>query len=269
MKELELFKFAFIPNYEGAIQYLAKNLADHEEWDFTIRKSDHPFPILKNYLEYTFRKVKSEGKISYTPNNSAACFNTGLVTRNLEPIFAYFEANISSKNITNSSGEIINPASFYFRAFLRESDSLFLRIFPSNHPDTADYFQKPEDLIFNPNCTIIPQIDHIIDDNINRFPKAFLNIGPDEVRRRLTGAIDEVKRRVKTNYKLAVPQFFNGKIQLLLPLNLTPNSLNPDLALATYRCNDQTYSARTCLTLEMAYNNARLIVKPQSDWLKP
>ena len=27
------------------------------------------------------------------------------------------------------------------------------------------------------------------------------------------------------------------------------------------------YTGHTCLTLDMAYNNARLIAKPESDWL--
>ena len=29
------------------------------------------------------------------------------------------------------------------------------------------------------------------------------------------------------------------------------------------------YSGRTCLTLDMAINNARLIAKPDDEWLKP
>ena len=89
------------------------------------------------------------------------------------------------------------------------------------------------------------------------------------MRRKLEGAIEEVKKKVKTNYKVAVPQYYKGRIQLLLPLCLTPNSPNPDLALVVHKIDDITYTARTCLTLKMAYNNARLIVKPQSAWLKP
>lgn len=124
-------------------------------------------------------------------------------------------------------------------------------------------------MIFNPRCKLIPQIDHIIEDNIQRFPDHIQTLDSREIRRRLEGSIDEVKRRIKTNYKLAIPQFYNGRIQLLLPLNLTPGSPNPDLALAIYKISEDTYTARTCLTLKMAYNNARLIVKPQSVWLKP
>lgn len=92
--------------------------------------------------------------------------------------------------------------------------------------------------------------------------------GNAEMRRKLEGAIEEVKRKVKTNYKIAIPQYYNNKTQLLFPC-LTPNSPNPDLALVVTKLNDTTYTARTCLTLKMAYNNARLIVKPQSSWLKP
>lgn len=29
------------------------------------------------------------------------------------------------------------------------------------------------------------------------------------------------------------------------------------------------YRASTCLTLDMAYNNARQLAKPDRDWLKP
>ena len=90
------------------------------------------------------------------------------------------------------------------------------------------------------------------------------------MRRQLHGAIDDVIKKVKTNYKIAIPQYFSGKIQLLLPLCLTSGSPNPDLALVIDKISGQDiYSAKTCLTLKMAYNNARLIVKPQSDWLRP
>lgn len=255
----ELFDFAFFPTYDKSVEYLAERLADPEDWDFTDARKK-VYAILKNYLEHTFRKIKAEGKIAYSPKNDFACFNTGLVTRNLEQIYALFEQN-----------KIADAGKFpyVFKAFCKESDIQFLRAFPNNHPDIANYFQTPEDLIFNPQCRLIPQIDHIIGDNLNRFPASFHSLSEAEVRMRLSGAIDEVKKRVRTNYKLAVPQFYGNRIQLLLPLNLTPGSPNPDLALAVHKIQHDTYTARTCLTLKMAYNNARLIVKPQSSWLKP
>lgn len=258
---IELFRFAYFPQYDTAIAYLANNLADPEDWNFSD-SSEEKYPILRNYLEHTYRRLRQEDKIAFTTNNSHACFNTGLVTKNLEPIYALFEKNRNFERDTSFP-------MFCFKAFVKESDMAFLKVFPDNHPDIAYFFTKPEDLIFNPKCKLIPQIDHIIEDNISRFPLHIQSLDNNEIRRRLEGSIEEVKKRVKTNYKLAVPQYYNNRIQLLLPLNLTPSSPNPDLALATYKLNNETYTARTCLTLKMAYNNARLIVKPQSSWLKP
>lgn len=256
-----LFDFAFFPNYNASIEYLANNLADKEDWEFSDAK-EPKFSILKNYLEHIFRRIQQEGKVAYSNPNTHACFNTGLVTRNLEEIYAFFEANRNPK-----PEKPLSP--FIFKAFLKESDYQLLKEFPENLPETANFFQKPEDLLFNPKCRLIPQIDHIIEDNLPRFPEHMKNLGNDEIRRRLEGSINEARKKVKTNYKIAVPQFYGNKIQLLLPLCLTPGSPNPDLALVTHKLGPDTYTARTCLTLKMAYNNARLIVKPQSDWLKP
>lgn len=256
----ELFSFAFFPGYNNAIQFLADNLAQQEEWDFSDSHSNTN-SILKNYLEFTFRKLSKAGKVVYTSDNKFASFNTGLVTNNLEDIYAFFE------EYRNPRAGTTTP--FCFKAFLKESDNQILRNFSGHFPEVANFFDKPELLIFNPKCKLIPDIDHIIQDNISRFPNHLQGAGDSQVRRQLIGSIDEIKKRVRTNYKIAVPQYYDGKIQLLLPLCLTAGSPNPDLALVVHKLNETTYTARTCLTLKMAYNNARLNVKPQSNWLKP
>ena len=135
-------------------------------------------------------------------------------------------------------------------------------------PQTADYFKQPELLLFNPTHELITDIDHIIKDNKYRFPDALKRAPDREVRKQLIGAIDEISKRVKINYKLAIPQYFNNSFQLLLPLYLVDNE-KPDLAIVVERINEKVYNARTCLTIGMAYNNARLIVCPHSDWLQP
>lgn len=264
VNQQELFKFAFIPKYQERIQELADDIADAETWDFlsnTAAGAPKRYPILKNYLEHTFRKLQAEKKICFTSDNKFACFNTGLVTANLEDIIAYFEAYKSP--VTPGS------APYIFKGFIKRSDSRLLIHFGNNLPDIANYFDKPELLLFNPKSQIVPDLDHIINDNLSRFPAHLQGAGDDELRRQLYGAIEETNKKVRSNYKIAIPQYYSGKIQLLLPLCLTAGSPNPDLALVTFKINDTMYSARTCLTLEMAYNNARLIVKPQSEWLKP
>lgn len=254
----ELFKFAFFPSYENSIIDLAENLAQKEDWDFSDSASKK-YSILKNFLEFTFRKLQEEKKIAFTSNNSYACFNTGLVTENLEDIYAFFEKYKSPK---------AGASPYWFKGFLKQSDHSILRYFSDSLPDVADFFDKPELLIFNPKNKLIPDLDHIINDNLSRFP-SHLHVDDADLRRQIIGAIDEVTKKARSNYKIAVPQYYDGKIQLLLPLCLTQGSPNPDLALVIHKLNDTTYSSRTCLTLKMAYNNARLIVKPQSSWLKP
>ncbi|MDR0969440.1 MAG: DUF3825 domain-containing protein [Lentimicrobiaceae bacterium] len=256
----ELFKFAFFPNYDSAIVFLADTLADGEAWNFSDSTTKNN-SILKNYLEFTFRKLQQEKKVVFTSDNKFACFNTGLVTENLEDIFAFFEEYKNPKTGRTTP--------FCFKAFLKKSDNNILRHFSHSIPDVADFFDKPELLIFNPKCDLIPDLDHIIGDNLDRFPAHLQRADDAELRRQLVGAIDEAKKKVRSNYKIAVPQYYDNKIQLLLPLCLTSGSPNPDLALVIHKLNDTTYTARTCLTLKMAYNNARLIVKPQSNWLKP
>lgn len=252
----ELFDFAYFNAYDTAIHFLS-TLAAKEPWDFEDEVAEH-HTILRNYLEHTFRRVKAEGKICYTADNLYACFDTGLFTQSLEPIYAFFSKN-----------RIPGKSPYFFTAFLKRSDNQMLYHFHDAYPVRANYFEHPEELIFNPNSELIFQVDHIIKENKERFPRNFQNLPNEEIMRRFEGAVEECKKRVWTNYTLAVPQFYEGKIQLLLPLNLTFSSSNPDLALAVSRVSDKTYTARTCLTLKMAYNNARLIIKPQSSWLHP
>lgn len=256
----ELFNFAVFPNYDKSITFLADTLAAAEAWDFSD-SSTQSKSILKNYLEFTFRKLLQEKKVVFTADNKFACFNTGLVTENLEDIFAFFEEYKKPRPGFTTA--------FCFKAFLKKSDNNILRHFSHSIPDVANFFDKPELLIFNPKCELIPDLDHIIGDNLTRFPVHLRSADDAELRRQLVGAIDEVKKKIRSNYKIAVPQYYDSKIQLLLPLCLTSGSPNPDLALVIHKLNDSTYTARTCLTLKMAYNNARLIVKPQSNWLKP
>ena len=255
----ELLSFAYFPTYDESVKFLAESLAEKEEWDFTDSQNKN-YGILKNYLEHTYRRLKQEDKISFTNNNSHACFNTGLITENLEDIFALFEKN---KNTGPGCQQ------FFFRAFLKRSDNQIIKYFSATIPEPANYFQKPEQLLFNPNCNIVPDYDHILKDRVERFPAHLKDADLPELRRQLVGGIEDVRKKVRTNYTIAVPQCYRGQINLLLPLCLTSGSKNPDLALTIFRVDPNTYSAKTCLTLRMAYQAARLITKPQSNWLKP
>lgn len=64
---------------------------------------------------------------------------------------------------------------------------------------------------------------------------------------------------------------YRKKLQLLLPLALEDKK-RIDVALVcnhVYKPEEgvNNYEGRTIFTLQMAYNNARLITRPDSDWL--
>lgn len=255
MERSQLFNFAYFRDFKTAIQKLA-NMAIKEQWSFSDGNKNS-YAILENYLEHTFRRIKFESKIKKSSNNEYACFNTGLMTPNYSYIFAFFEIN---KNHNAN-----NP--YYFKTFFSESDFGYVRYFSDDLPDAAYFFADPSLFVYDHTLPIQLNVDHIVDDNIERFP-ASMKENKDLCRRVLAGSIEETKKRLLANYKIAVPHCYDNRVQLLIPIYLTGNFDTPDLALAIEKNKDRYY-AITCLTMRMAYQNARLIVKPESSWLKP
>lgn len=253
---MDIYTFANLYKFNDKLTILAQRT--NEKWCFK-NADEGDIPILKNYICNTFQKVYEEGKVIEEDNY--ALFNTGLFTKFYQPLYGLFTQN-------NTTDEKEVDKKWFLNGFFDQYDAMSLMDKIKAFPKRADYFDKPELLILNPEWDIHIQYDHILSDENNK-----LRI-PEEIRNKsnlqtlLVGAIDNMKKQVMCNYKLAVPQYYNGKIQLLLPICLLRPNI-PDLALAVERIDSaQCYQGRTCLTLEMAYNNARLIVKPEDNWLE-
>jgi len=251
----ELKDFMFFPKYDDAFRALA-SMAAPEPWDFSsTHAEDYKNAILKSYLEHTFRRLKVEKKIVFTESGDFTCFNTGLVSVFMEEIFA-----IGFKNKCGKSPYVL-------KSFCKKSDAFLLSMFGNNLPAPANYFTNPKDVVFDPSCEIICQYDHIISDNRSRFPKSLNDKDEKELAVMLRSAIEETKLQTRTNYTLAIPHYYEGEVQLMLPLFLVSKTEKPDLALVITRIGENCYTARTVLTFEMAYNDARVIVKPKHSWL--
>jgi hypothetical protein len=110
-------------------------------------------------------------------------------------------------------------------------------------------------------------VEHVVADNIARFPATLQGMNQFGLQNLVKGAIDSAQQRVRRNYKIAIPQYYQGQVQILLPLSLT-DPARADMALVVDRFPD-FYRAATCLTLDMAYNNARQLARPDRDWLVP
>lgn len=234
-------------DYNQKIECLA-GLTD-EDWDFKGKPKNF---VLKHYLKFTTKKLEKEGKILTT--NDYCIMNTGLYTTYYEPIYIYAE-----KNTTSSKQD------WWFKFFATPYDLRNMGI--STFPDRANYFQNPSLLVFDASCKLNVQFKHIYEDedNRSRIPQEILD--SKNIHSTFKGAIDTMIKKVTANYRIAVPQYFNGEIQLLLPLCLVDENI-PDLALVVTKKNN-IYQGHTCLTIDMAYNNARLIAKQESNWLLP
>lgn len=247
---MNLFKFAWFPDFNQNIQDL-QDLAMDENWDYNNNPTGR-HPILVNYLHHTFDKIQSENKIE--SHGEFCCLNTGLVTNNQEEIFGYFQQN-------KKPGTTIP---YYFIGWRKSSDRDLSKF--SKLAEIATYITNSVDLIYDVSLELRVNIDHIIQDNKTRFPNPFNTMDDYILSNILAGTIEDAKKRVKRNYKTAIPQYYKEKLQLLLPLCLQSKA-KADLALVIEKENG-VYRASTCLTLDMAINNARLIAKPDDEWLK-
>lgn len=292
-----LTDWAYLGNIDSMIESLA-NYALDEKWGFDQDEDSKDYSILRSYLMYTFYRLQSENKVLEDSDKGIAAFNTGLVDPTYEAIYACFSPS--------SSGY-----PWRFEAFCKAGSKQWGKKLVASFdplPQRASYFEKKEDLLFDGNRTLQRDVDHILLDNIDRLPEAFLAeelrgssdalealsraVGADDdaskkaaydelreavednakVKRRLINRLDDAielaQKRVEWNFKTAVPAFYPTKntMSLLLPLDLTEND-RPDVALVVELMESGAYIGQTILTMKMAYNNARLISRPDSDWL--
>lgn len=253
----KLFSFAFIPTINKQIKALAQ-LAEKEDWEYHSTQNGQSFPILKNYLLNIYSRIATEKKVAYSKDKKQCCFDLGLVTRTQrEPIYAMFTENCDP-----------NFSQYWqFIRWFRRGDANSTNF--DKLPEMAFFWDDPSKLVYDTRKELIVNIEHIIQDNKSRFPAPYNTMDDYQLQNYIKGCIESVKEKLKRNYKIAVPQYFltSGTIQLLIPLCLaSPDTA--DLAIVVEDYGDM-YRAATCLTLDMAINNARLLARPDRDWLNP
>jgi len=294
---VRLLSYAFFPNLEDAYHQLA-TLAWPEKWYFgSVPPRGFRYPILRNYLDYTFIRLQHENKVAISSKGDYSAFNTGLVDRKYEFIYALFGRDTYGR-----------PQDWYLINFCilgegREGKTLAAEFgaLPS-----ANYLNQPADIFYDSHAGA-PQVDwrHIIQDNSDRLPLKFLQDNcpqgfvPQDVRplsaeakahyrqqfsdalsadpqtyraivSRCESALHFALLKTQLNYRTAIP-YYNprkNRLQLMLPLSLIRDD-TVDCALVVERASaTDPYIGHTILPLNWAYKNARLIGRLEEPWLR-
>lgn len=288
-----LTNWAYLGHYQTTINKL-KNLALDERWYFSNQDENYPYPILVNYLHYTFYKLtKEKGKILYAENY--AVFNSGLVDKRYEPIYALFQKNSNYNQEWYLVDFCISGEGFAGKNLVRYFNA---------RPEAAHYFDNVSDMLYDVRAPK-PELDweHIIIENVDRLPYEFISDNaPAEfliqrpetlsiierndyytrlaasiekdtkayrnITNRLKDALELALKRAKWNFKSAIPMYYPkmDKMSLLLPLALVDDEV-VDVALVVEKTKSGNYLGHTILPLSWAYSNARLVCRPDSDWL--
>lgn len=241
-------------------------------------------------------------------NDECAAFNTGLVDRHYDPIIAFFALNkmTTAKQkwylkyfCTYGSGpqgkecaskiKSLPQAAKWFNKF----DQLYLdpdlEVTVSWEHFVYDNIARvPKEVIetYLPNGGPIKtlfmeaqseQDQEKREEKFKAFVSALKKSSHDfdhfdyNMRGTFSNAISLARKRVRWNFGTAVPMFYptKKKFSFLLPLSLkNPSDVDVALVVDKDKDSDSQYLGQTILTLGMAYNNARLLRRPETPWLR-
>lgn len=264
MIDTDMFRFAYVPNWYEHLDHLAQ-LALPEPWRFKRvdeLKKNIRTPILEKHIhaiyrtqviEYGCMTDQAEKDDIFLIRSEHTVFNTGLLSRYMKPIYGYFERN-------KREGTMYD---WVFKGFMDDSTAPLKFIHPLPRKPHAGL--QPTAVLYLANLPIRVNVEHITSDpdNMMRLPewcRSFKNLSL-----LLETAVETTRRMAEIRPGIVVAQVYQGRIQYLMPICLS-DPARPDLAM-TINPMDGYYLCSTCLTLEMAYSNARQLATPTVGWL--
>lgn len=288
-----LESFAFLGSWPVFLEELAAR-AIPENWA-GISTYDN-YPVLCQYIKYTFYRLQKEHKILIAEDGSLAAFNTGLFTPRYEDIFACFIPNTPDSETKWKFAAFCTKASGYYGKLLLSKFEIL--------PKAPNYYSTLKEILYCSDKSLMIDYEHIIVDNIDRFPTEYLKplVGRNEtvlhcleqielthdtslydtireelqndtllfrrIQSDLNSAIDIALRMVERDYKIGIPCYYPKRnvVSLLLPIYLTVSD-KPDLALIIELTDSGNYQGQTIFTLQQAYIDARMICPLTGTWL--
>jgi hypothetical protein len=256
------------------LEELAENTIP-EKWTYHYHKSGISHPILKAYIENIFEKLKREtDKILKGDDKKHIIFNSNLLDKYFHEVFIIAEITEDEEGIHYRNPFRLKSITDLIKLGFRVNG---LQIKSQEQlPKKPTFFSDINEVIFQTSWIIdrsFEKFEHIIEERKDRFPPEYQVKKNDELARALDNAINYAVAIAERNYKFIVPMYRpqENKIQLLMPIYLSGSfTSSPDFALILDPdVDNQIYQPQTILPLDAAYQNARLIAKPDEYWLNP
>jgi hypothetical protein len=231
---MTIFRYAKVHNWSTRVAQLGA-MAEPERWGYQHIAGTCPLPVLDNYLQNTFARAQVQNKI--LESERSACFNTGLLTPGHEELFGLFRVN---RNFDPRRAASRENKKWFLSEWGRSGNQQLTEF--TSMPSLVTYWKDPSELIFDPSLRVDPNVDHIVRDNLDRFPEELTGrLGPRRIsggvspdmhkeageptsriaaatpvslatRNALEGAIRSSIRLAQRNYRIAVPQFYRDRI---------------------------------------------------------
>lgn len=248
----------------------------------TNNNKDLPLPILRSYIVHVLKKIKIDEseKLLYNDKKDAVIFNTNLFDHRFNEI--YIAGRIDDKQQIKNPYVVTDIEKLKEKGFDIKKYHIE-RTVPLVEAPT--FYDGVEDIVYQKNWPIRLGDDliHVVERCKERIESEhYQNLPDSSWASLLKSAIAFAEKVAKSNYKFIVPQYRfvdeadywekergGNRAQLLMPIYLKYDmSQQPDgvLVLDIDKTN-KSYCPKTILTLDMVYQNARLIAKPSEEWL--
>jgi hypothetical protein len=254
-----LFQFAFVPPQSNWLEQIAR-AAVPEQWG-----KDNSY--LQTYCEANFEIAYDQNLIYTDPQERVAVWRVGhLTTAEGTPIYALFVKNRNE----NRQPYVLKTVKWSYNLVVNYSvdrDAPEEKI-PVPSPPKEPNYKIPD---YQQSYKIEYNWDHFLQEHKTRMEERLPGISERVLYLSIFGAV-ELSHRLYRLY--AVPQYYKGRYQYLLPLYITHDnhSGRPDLIATLDEDADRhVYFVRTLLPPEWAYPNARAIATNMAQirsWLE-
>lgn len=262
-------------DYDEPFKIVARQSMDGiDSWYFHQErfKNKHPstgVPKLRNYLNYTFKRLvdlenaNPEQFFVKSKDGDWVSFNTGLHNIHGADLLAIFQ------RYKLREGSAPRP-DWVFKGCYAPNDRQYRERFGVSLPDLAWYSTDSRDFVFDTSYRLERDVfDHLFDRAKERA--GLPNAQDEVVRNYLRGALENLVPKIRRNYKVAIPVWYveEKRMQLLLPFVSASNLNDVSCFLVDRDDTTKTYRLKTIFDLDQAYYSARLITRPDKEWLDP